>query len=414
MKRLLFLLCTAVLSVLFVLSFWKDSTREWTAYQRRFLGSLKRDERRGLSGGIKQLIVSDLRRVDRCTTCHMAIDKPALALAEQPFMAHPGSYLLWHPPEKFGCTVCHGGQGLATEVKAAHGEVKHWEEPLLRGALVQASCYKCHGDVKAIESHVPRLVQGIQLYKQLGCAGCHAVRGFGQSVSIDLSDIGDKPWQLLDFTFVEGQPTLSRWLYEHFKEPRKVTQGFRKEELPTGEEEIYPSFMPSYGLKDEEASALTIYMLSLTEKNLPAKYVTPPPPPEPAPAYASSVEAGRAIFHKYGCNGCHGMNAMGGRKNWNAQLGQEVPALVYVKTIYDRENLKEFIRAGRQPVPRLDTTRPRPPLYMPSWKDRLNDEELEHVVDYLFSLYEQVPRPPSAPSEGEAGAQLGSAPNGGG
>ena len=30
-------------------------------------------------------------RVDRCTTCHVAITKPQLALAEEPFTAHPGS-----------------------------------------------------------------------------------------------------------------------------------------------------------------------------------------------------------------------------------------------------------------------------------------------------------------------------------
>jgi mono/diheme cytochrome c family protein len=182
-----------------------------------------------------------------------------------------------------------------------------------------------------------------------------------------------------------------------------VTPGFRKEELPPGEEEIYPTFMPDYGLSDEQARALTIYMLSLTDRSLPSKYVTAPAPAEPEPEYASSVDHGRAVFHQYGCNGCHGTNAMGGRKNWNAQLGQEVPSLVYVKAYYDRDTLKEFIRAGRQPVPRLDTRRPRPPLYMPSWKDRLSEEELDALADYLLSLYEQVPGAPAQPQTAEGG-----------
>ena len=390
MKRVLFLLGTVLLTALFVLAYWEDANREWTDYQRTLFRSLSRDERRGIARGVKQLIVSDLQRVDRCTTCHVAIDKPSLALAEEPFTAHPGDYLAWHPPEKFGCTVCHGGQGLATEVKAAHGEVTHWEEPLMRGVLIQSSCRKCHGDLQAIQTHVPQLLHGIQLYKQLGCAGCHAIHDVGQTVSIDLSDIGDKPWELLDFTFVEGPHTLAQWLGEHFTEPRQVTPGFRKEELPPGEEEVYPTFMPNYGLSDDEALALTIYMLSLTGKNLPATYVIPAPPPPPEPVYASSVEAGRAVFQKYGCLGCHGMDGLGGRKNWNAQLGQEVPSLVSVKAYYDRDSLKEFIRNGRQPVPRLETTRPHPPLYMPSWKERISEEELDHLVDYLFSLYEQA------------------------
>jgi mono/diheme cytochrome c family protein len=389
MKRLFFLIGTAVLAGLFFLSFWQDANREWATYQRRFFRSLAKDERRGMTGGIKQLAVTDLHRVDRCTSCHLAIDKPQLALAEEPFTAHPGDYLAWHPPETFGCTVCHGGQGLATEAAAAHGEVKHWEQPLLRGRLVQASCRKCHGNLQAIQSHVPLLRQGVELYRQHGCAGCHVVQGFGQTVSIDLSDIGDKPWQLLDFTFVEGSHNLAQWIYEHFKEPRKITPGFRKDELPPGEEEIYPTFMPHYGLTDEQAWALTVYMLSLTQEKLPATYVIPAPP-RVEPVHATAVEAGRAVFEKYGCSGCHGAGGLGGRKNWNAQLGEEAPALVHAKAYYDRESLKELIRHGRQPVPRADPTRPIPPLYMPAWKERISEDELDQLADYLLSLSDQV------------------------
>ena len=396
MKRLIFLLSMMVLAGLFALSLWQDTNREWMGYQRKFLHSLAKDERRGVKTGINQLIITDLRRVDRCTTCHLAIEKPQLALAEEPFTAHPGDYLKWHPPERFGCTVCHAGQGLATDVKAAHGEVQHWERPLLKGRLVEASCRKCHGDLTAIESHVPHLIQGIELYKQLGCAGCHTINGFGQTVSVDLSDVGDKALQLLDFTFVEGEERLATWLYQHYKDPRKITPGFRRDELPPGEEEIYPTFMPNYGLSDEQAMALTTYMLSLTAENLPAKIVLPAPPAKPEPTYASAVDAGRAAFQKYGCVGCHGQGGMGGRHNFNAQLGQEVPALVYVKQYYDRKSLQEFIQTGRQPVPRIDASRPRPPLYMPAWKERIPEPEIESIVEYLYSLYDHVEQPAAA------------------
>ena len=392
MKRLLFLLGTALLTALFVAAFWEDSTREWTHYQSQFAKTLQKAERQHVSGGIKQLIISDFHRVDRCTTCHVAIDKPQLALAKQPFTAHPGQYLQWHPPEKFGCTVCHEGQGLATEVKAAHGDVEHWEKPLLRGELVQASCYKCHGDLEKIKTHVPKLLEGIALYQQNGCAGCHAIHGVGQTVSIDLSEMGDKPWQLLDFTFVQDDQVLSQWVEQHFKEPRRITPGFRKHELPPGEEEIYPTFMPNYGLTDEQVNALTVYMLSLTTESLPAKYVIPAPLAPPAPTYASSVEAGRAVFETIGCVACHGQGGRGGRRNCNAVYGEEAPSLVYVKAYYDRESMKELIRNGRQPVPRINPSRPTPPLYMPAWKDRLTEEQLDHLVDYLFSLYDELPQ----------------------
>ena len=59
--------------------------------------------------------------------------------------------------EKFGCTPCHGGQGWAIDTDAAHGQVAHWEEPLLgsglgeayslsadKGSLLQMNCNVCH------------------------------------------------------------------------------------------------------------------------------------------------------------------------------------------------------------------------------------------------------------------------------
>lgn len=236
------------------------------------------------------------------------------------------------------------------------------------------------------------MAQGVALYQKLACAGCHAVHGFGQTVSIDLSDMGDKPWQLLDFTFVKGDHVLSQWIDEHFQDPRRVTPGFRKDQVPPGEEEIYPTFMPWYGLSDEESLALTVYMLSLTAENLPAKYVKPKTP-RTEPQLATAEERGRAIFDKYGCAACHGPGGLGGRKNWNAQLGEEEPSLVFVKAYYDRDTLKDLIRHGRQPVPRLDATRPMPPLYMPAWKERINEAELEDLVEYLYSLYDHVRKP---------------------
>ena len=33
--------------------------------------------------------------------------------------------------QEFGCTSCHGGQGFATTTAGAHGDVEHWDEPLL-------------------------------------------------------------------------------------------------------------------------------------------------------------------------------------------------------------------------------------------------------------------------------------------
>lgn len=399
MKRLLFVVLSGLLSVLFVVAFWRDTDRGWTRYQRRFLKTLTKDERRQVSTGIHQLIVSELGRVDRCTTCHLAIDKPQLALAEEPFKAHPGSWLQSHPPEKFGCTVCHGGQGLATEVAAAHGDVKHWEEPLLRGALVQASCRQCHGDLHAIAPQVPLLVKGRELFKVKGCYGCHAIKDVGQTVSQDVTEVGSKSYLLMaaDFEMMDAPHDRIHWLMSKLGHPRRLNPGVRPADLPPGEEEIFPSAMPHFGLQEDEVQALTVYLLSLTASDVPVSYTTPPVP-EPIATYASSVERGRAVFERLGCAGCHGIGGLGGRKNWNSGLGGEIPSLMYVKAYYgdDVESLKRLIRNGRQPVPRADPTRPAPSLYMPAWKGRLTEDELDALVAYLFSLADRLSASSSA------------------
>jgi len=401
MKRLIFVILTGLLTVLFLVTMWRDGTREWTRYQHRFLKTLTKAERRGLTGGIKQIITPDLKRVDRCTTCHVAIDKPQLALAEQPFSAHPGKLLESHPPEKFGCTICHGGQGLATEVAAAHGDVPHWEEPLLRGPLVQASCAQCHGNVQKIAQDVPLLIKGRQLFNAKGCYGCHAIKEFGQTVSQDLTEVGVKSYQLLeaDFEMMHPPHDRIRWVMRKLKNPRLLNPGVRPEHLPPGEEEVFPSAMPNFGLTDEEIQALTVYLTSLTASDLPASYVTQALP-EPAPTYASDVERGEAVFKKFGCAACHGIGGVGGRRNWNGGLGEEVPPLLYVKAYYgnDVESLKHLIRYGRQPVPRASASRPNPALYMPAWKDRISEEDLNALVAYLLSLADRLPQPPATPT----------------
>ena len=92
---------------------------------------------------IKQIVLPDfdinnfeepVARVDRCTSCHVGIDKAGFEDLPNPLKTHPkrDTLLVKHPPDKFGCTPCHEGQGVAVNTVAqAHGEVPFWEHPLL-------------------------------------------------------------------------------------------------------------------------------------------------------------------------------------------------------------------------------------------------------------------------------------------
>lgn len=430
--------------------FWKETHQEWKIYQKEYLKrelakTVDYKEKKVLLSAplqIKQTILPELKRVDRCITCHLGVDDPTYAQADLPFRYHINADQ--HPFDKFGCTVCHQGQGRATTVKDAHGSVRHWLSPLLPAEYIYSSCGKCHlsGDVPEME----KLNLGKQLFKEKGCQGCHKLFGEGGNIGPDL-------------TYVARPGHRSpAWLFEHFKNPQKVSPG---------------SVMPSFGFTDEEAKALTVFMLSLTDERITGYYSSKKLLPsvelgrhlfeekgcigchsvrgtggnvgpelsevgirrsaewimrhfkEPQavspgsimprfgftdeevkaltmfllklsgedivgyirlPGALTPVERGKAVFKKYGCAGCHGIEGKGGVKNPNAQTGEEVPSLTYVAEGYTKDELKKRVIVGVPIVERQDPSKGAPPLNMPSWKDKITDEELNDLIAYLFNL----------------------------
>jgi hypothetical protein len=115
---------------------WQANTPSWKTYQRNFLQIEAQDEPNAAAKSavlatpleIHQVMLTGLQRVDRCTTCHLGVDDPTLKNAPEPFRYHAN--LGPHIPSKFGCTICHGGQGLATDKQSAHGNVAFWQTPL--------------------------------------------------------------------------------------------------------------------------------------------------------------------------------------------------------------------------------------------------------------------------------------------
>ena len=91
--------------------------------------------------GIRQIWRPELDVVDRCTTCHLGIENPVLRDAAQPYRAHP---VTPHKIGEMGCTVCHRGQGAATTARDAHGRMQWWDDPMLPSPYLQASCGQCH------------------------------------------------------------------------------------------------------------------------------------------------------------------------------------------------------------------------------------------------------------------------------
>ncbi len=195
----------------------------------------------------KQLYLPDLGRVDRCVTCHVAIDDPAMKDASQPLTSHPGDIMANHPKERFGCTICHLGQGRATTAADAHGPVPHWPEPMLDRDRIDQSCPKCHAE-RSLPA-VPRYNAGMELFHEKACISCHKLRGQGGDTGPDISNAG----MLHD----------DEWHFKHFKDPKSV---------------VATSEMPDLKLTDEQAHALTFLMMSLTGEPIPTDYLSNPKP----------------------------------------------------------------------------------------------------------------------------------------
>ncbi|MBI3694481.1 MAG: c-type cytochrome, partial [Acidobacteria bacterium] len=161
------------------------------AYVKDQLTGLTDEQIRGLlekmhtfSVDIKQIHIKEIDLVDRCESCHLGIREPveltkAAMGGSQEFVSHPSRDLLKiHNPERFGCTPCHNGNGIATtSVEKGHGSYEHWLWPLFTKANIEAGCQQCHNN-EIVTDYAETLNAGRELFRGKGCMGCHRFEGF--------------------------------------------------------------------------------------------------------------------------------------------------------------------------------------------------------------------------------------------
>lgn len=98
------------------------------------------------------------------------------------------------------------------------------------------------------------------------------------------------------------------------------------------------------------------------------------------------LAAGLKVYHEFSCVACHGPGGKGGVHNFNSQTGQQVPSLIHVADTYTKDELVKKIRNGVPVEPKLNPAGPAPPLHMPSFKNLINDKQMQDLVAYLYSL----------------------------
>ncbi len=326
--RLVLAIIGVVLVVGTGLFMWSDRAHDWRYYQAEFrqmvAGKFGDDKAAVVPAGVQQIWAADLTRADRCITCHQGVNYKGFEQAEHPYRTHPVEPLKLHPLEDYGCTSCHGGQGWAIDTAAAHGEVAHWEEPLLsrslgesytlagnKNALMQMNCNTCHRYDRETKG-----AEAINLAKRLvnekGCRACHVINGFGGTIGPDLTHVGEKAPEQYDMTRLSGQRTAFAWHTAHFKDPRALAEG---------------TVMPNFNLSTEQAQALSMLMLSWRRHDVPALFVAGAPRTDPRSADELKAEAAMRTgpggwFVQTGCFVCHSISAFGVKSP--AQIGPDL------------------------------------------------------------------------------------------
>jgi mono/diheme cytochrome c family protein len=338
---------------------------EWRFHQRSYQQILlsSNDERQRKLGGafevkVRQVEVAQLGATDRCVSCHVGLDNPAMANARQPFRPHSGDHLTHHPVARYGCTVCHQGQGAATNFHEAKAADVHWDYPLLPARLTQASCGACHAaDSPLMETHAPQLFAGRRLFLERGCLGCHKLDGVGGQLGPALDGEGRKVKHQLPMAHVKGEHTLPNWLEQHFDSPQGLVPG---------------SQMRPPRLNRTENEALTIYMLSLRRRDIPQTYL----PADRIAALDAALHQKElrpeVLYNRY-CAGCHSSGTYGA---YDKFFNRFMPAIrgSGLRAVADEKYYRAAIEQGR------------PGTLMPAWGKSaggLSEEQVAALVKYL-------------------------------
>jgi len=295
--------------------------------------------------------------VDRCVSCHNGIDDPRMKDEPQPHRSHPGNILDKHPVDRFGCTVCHHGQGLATTFSDAKAEDVFWDYPLLPAELTESTCASCHDAAKLPSNQIPLLRAGAQLYREKSCGSCHKLGGKGGTLGPALDNEGAKTKHQLIMAALRPPHTTWNWHEAHFRDPGGV---------------VADSQMRNPTVTSQEALALTAYMLSQWKRDIPESYLAPDKIEQKYQALHPTPLTGEQVYREY-CQGCHGNGTYG---HWDKIFKRFIPAIrgPGLLAAASREYLDANIRQGR------------PGTQMPAWDRRaggLLPDEVAAVITHL-------------------------------
>ncbi|OFV93669.1 MAG: hypothetical protein A3H95_06190 [Acidobacteria bacterium RIFCSPLOWO2_02_FULL_64_15] len=312
-------------------------------------------------------------KIDRCRTCHLAIDSkdPVYEKYPQPFKPHPNLSVYLgadspHPIDRIGCTVCHEGMGQsvsfrdaahmpATEQQKEEWEAQYgweephlWDYPMLPTKMTEASCVKCHKQ-QVYVPNAANLSLAYATFERAGCYACHKTRRFDTDIR--------RPGPIL--TKIDAKLSQD-WVKTWIRNPRAVKQTTWMPRFWYNSN----NSSPEDAVRNEvEINAIVAYLFANSERFEPT--VRNPP--------RGDAKVGEQIVKSVGCQGCHVVGegertAVGPRRTFGQPL-QNIGNKTTYAWLYD------WVR---------DPKHYSPDTYMPDL--RLTDAQVADVATYLSTL----------------------------
>lgn len=269
-KHLLLWSSLAALAVLVGAAIHENFFRDWRVIQEQIRERLPSTQTEVFAVQLRQIVSVEVGATDRCVSCHVGmapgengIDGDRLYGLHRPVV---------HDPTSYGCTVCHGGQGRATDTADAHGNVPHWPNPMLPKEYLFAGCGSCHSHLSV--PNMAQLEKGKIYFEQADCLACHRVEGRGGTVRPGGAGGLEGP----DLSHVGAGGINAKWYEQHLEKKKQSASG---------------AWQSAFGeVPEPKRRAIEEYLGSRVG----------------APGL---VEA-KALFHSLGCRGCHKVRGVGG------------------------------------------------------------------------------------------------------